>query len=362
MRVALVVYGRIDTLTGGYLYDRMVMDHITARGHGATVVSLRGPPYPNGLLENFSSAALDQMMTSGADLILQDEWCHPSLFYLNRRLRRRIKAPLVAIVHQARCDIPTPGWRRRLLSLCERLYLDSVDGFVFNSESTRDTVFRLTPSNRPFVIAPPGGNRLAGESSYSKIRERAGRPGPLVLLFIGNVIPRKGLLPLVDALAAVPNRDWRLDVVGSLTMDPAHVRRVSERIQDKGLSSRIRLLGVLDGPPLARRFSGSHLLCMPFAYEGFGIATAEAMGFGLPVIGSADGATRELVVHGESGFLVAPGNTAALTSVLERFQGDLGLRIRMSEAARRRFERLPTWEASMDRIARFLKGLTRERF
>jgi glycosyltransferase involved in cell wall biosynthesis len=360
VQVVLVVYGRIDTLTGGYLYDRILVDHMKARGHGTTVLSLGGPPYPNGLVENFSSVALDRMADPGTDMILQDEWCHPSLFYLNRRLRRRTTIPLVAIVHQARCDIPAPGWRRRLLSLCERPYLDSVDGFVFNSESTRDTVFKLTPPNRPFVIAPPGGNRLSGESSRSRIRERAGRPGPLVLLFLGNVIPRKGLLPLVDALSAFGNRDWRLDVVGSLCMDPAYARRVAERIRYRGLSSRIRLLGVLDGPPLARRFSGSHLLCMPFAYEGFGIAAAEAMGFGLPVIGSAEGATPELVVHGENGFLVDPANPADLKSVLERFQADSGLRVRMSQAARRRFERLPTWEASMDRIVGFLSGLAGE--
>jgi glycosyltransferase involved in cell wall biosynthesis len=181
-----------------------------------------------------------------------------------------------------------------------------------------------------------------------------------VLLFLGNVIPRKGLLPLVDALAAFGNRDWRLDVVGSLCMDPAYARRVAERIRDRGLSSRIRLLGVLDGPPLARRISKSHLLCMPFAYEGFGIAAAEAMGFGLPVIGSAEGATPELVVHGETGFLVDPANPACLWSVLERFQADPELRVRMGQAALRRFERLPTWEASMDRIVGFLSGLAGE--
>jgi glycosyltransferase involved in cell wall biosynthesis len=96
---------------------------------------------------------------------------------------------------------------------------------------------------------------------------------------------------------------------------------------------------------------------MPFAYEGFGMATLEAQAFGLPVVGSSAGATPDLVRHGENGLLVAPGDRQGLAEALQALHGDRGRLANMSAAALRRFAAHATWEQSMRRIARFLENL-----
>jgi glycosyltransferase involved in cell wall biosynthesis len=99
------------------------------------------------------------------------------------------------------------------------------------------------------------------------------------------------------------------------------------------------------------------LLCMPFAYEGFGMATLEVQAFGVPVLGSSAGATPDLVRHGENGLLVPPGDVPGAAAAIRALHGDRPRLAAMGAAARCAFEAHPTWEDSMARIARFLETL-----
>jgi glycosyltransferase involved in cell wall biosynthesis len=186
----------------------------------------------------------------------------------------------------------------------EKRYLDTVDGFVFNSRTTCDSVFNLSRTIRPHVIAPPGGDRW-GRPGVSP-PERATDEGPMRLIYVGLVIPRKGLLPLIEALAQVRAQNWRLDVVGSLKMDRRYANRCRKLSAHLGLAPRIRFRGEIADSDLMEIMAEAHVLCMPFAYEGFGITTAEAMRCGVPVMGSTAGATRELINHGVTAFFSTP--------------------------------------------------------
>ncbi len=356
MNVGLVIYGDLDTLTGGYIYDRQMVTALEARGHRVRVASLPATNYLGRLALNWKMP--DNM--PGLDLLLQDELCHPSLIRCNAR-RGGHHGPVVAVVHQVLCDEPRAVWCNRLLRPVEKRYLDSVDGFIFNSCTTRDTVWRLTAANRPHVVAPPGGDRLEGTPAPEAITARALAHGPLRLLFLGNLIPRKGLLPLIQALGGLPRNAWSLRVVGRLDMDGAHVRRVREAIEARGLANRIQLLGPREGAALTAEFNRAQVLCMPYAYEGFGMATLEAQAFGLPVIGAREGATGELVSSGVNGYLVRRGDHAAVCRALEGLYADRTRLGQMGLAARRRFERHPGWADSMTRLSLFLESLASSR-
>ncbi len=356
MNIGLVIYGRLDTLTGGYLYDRRMVAALEARGHRVRVTSLPATSYPGRLVLNWNLP--DDMQ--GLDLLLQDELCHPSLIRFNARRGRR-RGPTVAVVHQVLSDEPRAVWRNRLLRRVEKRYLDGVDGFIFNSRTTRDTVWRLTAADRPHVVAPPGGDRLNGTPAPEVITARALERGPLRLLFLGNLIPRKGMLPLIQALGGLPRNAWLLRVVGRLDMDGAHVRRVRQAIEARSLANRIQLTGPREGPALAAEFNRAQVFCMPYAYEGFGMATLEAQAFGLPVIGAREGATGELVSNGVNGYLVPRGDHAAVCRALEGLNADRTRLGQMGLAARRRFERHPGWADSMTRLALFLESLPSSR-
>lgn len=356
MKIGLVIYGRLDTLSGGYLYDRRMVAALAQRGHVVTVISLPAVNYPLRLALDWAGPVTAARLPAGLDLLIQDELCHPSLIRWNTR-RRGHRGPVVTLVHQVLCDEPRPPWQNRFLRSVEKRYLDGVDAFVFNSRFTRETVWGLTAGDRPHVVAPPGGDRLEPRPTPKSIALWAQDSGPLRLLFLGNIIPRKGLLPLIDALAGLPGDIWSLRAAGRLDMDRGYVRRVRNALRDRGLADRVRLLGPRKGPLLVDELARAQVLCMPYAYEGFGMATLEAQGFGLPVIGCRAGATRELVSDGLDGYLVDAGDHAAVQRAVAHLHHDRTALAKIGLAARRRFERQPTWAESMGRLADFLENL-----
>ncbi|HEY7698624.1 MAG TPA: glycosyltransferase, partial [Vicinamibacteria bacterium] len=108
---------------------------------------------------------------------------------------------------------------------------------------------------------------------------------------------------------------------------------------------------------LEDRFRRAQVLVVPSSYEGFGIVYLEAMGFGLPVIASASGATDEIVRHESTGFLVPPGDAWSLARRIESLLDDRSLLTRMSLAAYEGFDEHPRWEDSMKRVEGFLREL-----
>ena len=357
MHLGLVVYGSLETVSGGYLYDRKLVEYLQSCGDEVEVISVPWRPYGRALLDNLSPALIERLGRASCHLLVQDELVHPSLCRLNHRLRRRVPYPLVAIVHHLRGCEARPAWQNFLYRQVERRYLSSVDGFIFNSNATRTEVERLVAAGRPAVVAPPGGDNVPGGLSREEVLQRAGAPGPCRLIFVGNLIPRKGLHVLLDALATLPDPDWRLTVVGGPELDPPYARAIRSRIAALGLTGKIKMLGTLPPEELAGRLRESHLLAVPSAYEGFGIVYLEAMRFGLPVIASAAGGAREIVSHGVNGFLAPPGDPATLSRLLKSLLENRDLLVRLSLAALTHAASQPTWKESAARVREFLVDL-----
>ena len=357
MRIGLIIYGHIDLLTGGYIYDRILIEHLRQCGHQVKIVSIARRHYIRHLLDNISHGLFANLVSAGFDLLLQDELNHPSLFRVNRRLRKRSDFPIVAIVHQVLCRQPRNRLLNRLYETVERPYFNSVDAFIFNSHTTRLTVEQLIDRRRPCHVAFPAGDRLGCLTSADQVASRARAAGPLRLIFVGNLLPNKGLLPLIRGLSSWSAASWHLSVVGSLDMDRRYVRKVEKMIVIKNLKQQVALLGSRDGPELASLMAQSHVFVMPYSHEGFGMAHLEAMGFALPVIGSSSGAVKEFVKTGENGFLIEADDHKTLTACLNRLDRDRQLLIKMSHAALQTFYRHPRWSDTMESVNRFLNNL-----
>jgi glycosyltransferase involved in cell wall biosynthesis len=357
MRVALILYGNLDFISGGFLYDRKVVEYLRRQGENVEIVSLPWRSYPGGLLDNLSSDLKQRLSNIQADIILQDELAHPSLFWLNRSLQGRGQPPVVAIIHHLRCSETRPSWKNHLYRFVERRYLANVNAFIFNSQDTRRTVKELVGEGKPWVLAYPGANRFAASPSREDMAARAHERGPLRLLFLGNVIPRKGLHTLLEALALLPQEAWRLTVVGSLGVDEAYVRQIRRQIAGAGWGGQVEFTGVLKEEDLASRLAVSHLLAVPSSYEGFGIVYLEGMAFGLPALATTAGGAQEIITSGREGFLVPSADTRALAHHLKTLIDDRDLLLAMSLAARDRFTAHPTWEDAGAAVQRFLQSL-----
>ncbi len=357
MRVGLVIYGSLDTISGGYLYDRKLVEYLRSQGDSVEVLSLPWRNYLRHLGDNFSASLLQQLKRLQVDILLQDELNHPSLFWINRQLAGCY--PRIGIVHHLRCSESRPAWQNRLYRWLERQYLSHLDGFVCNSQTTRKVVQAVAGVERPFTVAYPAGDRLSPTVTREEISHKAGQAGPLRLLFLGNLIPRKGLHILIQALSHLPRQTWTLAVVGSLQFDPAYARLIRRQVERHGLSQQVIFHGALDEADLVKQFRQNQLLVVPSSYEGFGIAYLEGMGFGLPAIATEGGAAREIITPGVDGFLIQPGDAQALRGYLWQLSQDRTLLLQLSLAAWQRYLCHPTWSQTGQRIREFLLSLLR---
>jgi glycosyltransferase involved in cell wall biosynthesis len=187
---------------------------------------------------------------------------------------------------------------------------------------------------------------------------------------VATLTPRKGYEILVDALAAIPYRHWRLTCAGSLDRDAPTVARVRVRLRDTGLEDRVRLAGDLDANALAAEYDRADLFVLPTLYEGYGMAVAEALARGLPVVSTTTGSIEDLVLGTggirlkpdlAAGLVVPPGDLPAFTAALSRAIGDPVLRASLAANARGVRVRLTTWEAAAAAMERALERVARIR-
>lgn len=346
MRIGLVIYGSLETLSGGYLYDRKLVEFLRRQGDTVEIVSLPWRNYAAHLLDN-----LTFRLPAGLDILIQDELNHPSLLAANRAPH---PYPVVSLVHHLRCSEQRPAWQNVFYRMVEARYLRSVDAFIFNSQTTRQVVHAVAGGGKPFLVAYPPTDRFGEGLPEAEIRARAAA-APLRVLFLGNVIPRKGLHTLLDALARLPaSLSVQLDVVGALGVDPAYARAMQQKAAALGQAAQVRFHGPLDNAPLVEVLTRAHVLAVPSSYEGFGIVYLEGMAFGLPAIGTTAGAAGEIITEGETGFLIAPNDARALAARLETLAADRALLVRLSLQARERYRLQPRWEQTAGAIRAFL--------
>jgi glycosyltransferase involved in cell wall biosynthesis len=358
VHIGLVIYGSLETVTGGYIYDRMLVEHLRHQGDLVDIISLPWRDYGRHLIDNVSWSVYRRLRSARLDILLEDELNHPSLLGLNHWLRSRVRYPILAIVHHLRCSEARPVWQNAIYRWLERHYLSSVDGFIFNSQTTKASVEAVLGKPKPAVVAHPGGDRIQLDLTDNQISSRARGLGPLRILFVGSLIPRKGLHTLLDGLSRIPRYAWQLEIVGSLEVDRAYARAVRRQVLEMGLTDRVAFSGPLSDSELTLRLRQSQLFCVPSSYEGFGIVYLEAMGAGLTAIASTAGAADEIITHGRDGFLVPPDDAVALAQCVDTLSRDREQLARMSLAARERFRLHPTWTVSTDRIRQFLKTWT----
>ena len=182
---------------------------------------------------------------------------------------------------------------------------------------------------------------------------------------VSRLVPRKGLLDLVEAVAGMA--DVELLVAGGppeamLGEDP-HAVELTQLIDRHGAGDRIRLLGGLDQAHIAALFRSADAVCCTPWYEPFGLVAVEAMACGVPVVASAVGGLAETVEDGRTGILVPPRHPASIRSAIDAITARPHRRSVMHAASLRRAQRYgwPEIARQTERIARQLAHAGRTR-
>jgi len=341
-----VVPGSIETRTGGYGYDREIVAGLERRGWTVRVHEIPGAfPFPSAGSRDAAAATLGSI-PSGSPVIV-DGLALGALPVEAAREASRLR--LIALVHHPLADeTGLSAEARAALDASERRALASVRHVVVTSARTAAALDRFGVAPSSITVIEPGTDPAP--------QARGSTSGVVELLCVATVVPRKGHDVLVRALAPIADAPWRLTCVGGLDRDDAWMADLTAQISASGLAPRIVFAGELDREPLDARYDAADVFVLPTWYEGYGMAVAEALARGLPVVSTATGAIADLV--GESaGILVPPGDDAALSRALRAIVSDSALRARLAEGARRTRTRLPSWDDAAGLMARTIEGV-----
>lgn len=344
--VALVHPGDLATRTGGYVYDRRAFAALAGRGWRVRLVGLPDRfPFPDEAALTAADGALAGLPDGTATVV--DGLALGAMPAVAARHRDRLR--LVALVHHPLCletglepaDAARLGAsERQALAACRRVIATSpatAGALVADFGVARERLTVAVPGTDPAPLAAAAGD-------------------PPRLLCVGTLTPRKGHRLLLEALASLRGLGWRLVLAGSADRDPATAAAVRAAVGDLGLADRVTLAGELDAAGLDAAYAAADLLVSASFHEGYGMALAEGLARGLPIVAAAGGAVADTVPP-DAGLLVPPGDAAALGEALRRVLTDPGLRARLRAGAAAARDRLPRWEDTAAAIEGALAAL-----
>jgi glycosyltransferase involved in cell wall biosynthesis len=334
-RVAFAVPGDLATPTGGYRYDRRIIEELRRLGWRVDVLDLGdGFPFPS-VDQRAAALAVLSSVPGGCPIVLDGL----AFGALPEAGALRSRTPLVALVHQPLArDAGLGGAQMAVFRESERAALAAAARVVVTSQSTARIVmddYEVQPQR--VSVVRPGNDPVppAPGSTDDVVR----------LLSIGSVVPVKGYDLLIAAVAALADLPWRLTIAGDRTRNAAAAARLDADISAHDLGDRVAVLGAVEPERIVELFLSSDVFVLASRFEGYGMALAEAIAHGVPVVSTTAGAIPDTVPAG-AGLLVPPDDAAALAEALRRLISDRGERHRLAVNARTAAPQLPTWEES----------------
>jgi glycosyltransferase involved in cell wall biosynthesis len=344
-RAVVIVPGRLETRTGGYEYDRRIVEGLRNEGWWVDVRELGGR-FPRPTSADRHNAARVLSGLPSRSVVVIDGLALGALPDEVEREASRLR--FVALVHHP-LALET-GIDRELqeqLRASERRALAAVRRVVVTGHATANALDDYAVPPDRISVVEPGTNPapLARGSGGDTVH----------MLCVASLVPRKGHDLLLRALAAVPQRNWRLRCVGG-DRDADTSRKLREIQRELGLTDHVEFEGESDASAVANYYDAADLFVLATWYEGYGMAVAEALARGLPIVSTRTGAIAEIVPE-HAGVLVEPGDVEALTAALTDIVGSPSLRARLAEGARKARARLPTWPMAAVKLAKVLEAI-----
>ena len=331
--IAFAIPGDIDLSTGGYAYDRRLLAEWREMGIEARRVALPDSfPFPTEAdLSQTGRAILSQPFD---DTLLIDGLAYGAF---PESIAAGLAGRVVALVHHPLgLETGLEPQQAQLLLARETAALRYARAVVTTSAAMKRllaTDFGVDEAR--ITIALPGVDpapRATGEPA----------DGPLRLLAVGAIVPRKGYHILVEALASLRDRNWHLTIVGAGDRAPETMRDLTGRIAAAGLGDRILLAGAVDDTTLAEAYDRADLFVMPSLFEGYGMVLTEALARGLPIICTTGGAAAETAPDAAA-LKVMPGEAGALAKAIASLIDAPARRSALADAAWAAAATLPRW-------------------
>lgn len=330
--VAFLIPGDLSLPTGGYAYDRAVIRKLPENGINVMHVALPGT-FPNASAADLADTASIVKALPEDCVLLIDGLAYGAM---PEAMIRAFNRPVIALCHHPLAlENGISAERAIALHESERTALALAEHVIVTSPLTGKILagdFAVSPEK--ITVAEPGTTR--------KPRATGSGNAVLELLAVGSIVPRKGYAVLIEAMAGLKRRNWRLKIAGT-ARSLETVSALREQIKTAGLDAQVQLLGAVRDKELDDLYEKADLFVMASLFEGYGMVLAEALQRGLPIVTTTGGAASDTVPDG-AGLKVPPGDSDALRHAIDKALVDPGLRARLSSAARQAGENLPTWD------------------
>ncbi|MDX1489980.1 MAG: glycosyltransferase family 4 protein [Pseudohongiellaceae bacterium] len=341
--IFFAIPGDIKQLTGGYAYDRRMKSELELLGHKVQLVPL-SPTFPHPNQKALDSANTSFNKIPDGSVVLIDGLALGVLDDVIAKHKYRLQ--LFALCHhplameaglsdQQVYDLGKS--ESRALSICEHV--------ITTSQHTATVLMSdYGVPDRKLSVARPGTDPVEFALCSGQVPR---------ILCVATLTKRKAHDVLLRALAKLSHLDWQLILVGSKSMDPDWFQQLRTYVEQQQLQQRVEFLG-----PLAQvegEYQQADLFVLPSLYEGYGMVFAEALAYGLPIIGCEAGAVPDLVPQ-SAGILVPPNDQEALRVALEDLLAHPEKRQELQLGAQAAAKQLPSWQNGAQIISTAISG------
>lgn len=274
--------------------------------------------------------------------------CHTWYTFMAGFLAKKLyDKPLVVTVHSLE---PLRPWKEeqlgngyKLSSWMERTGIEAADRVIAVSQGSKEDILKYynIPEEKVEVIYNGIDLNQYQKTDRNIARQKYGIEGKYIL-FVGRISRQKGITHLIDAVKYLPK-----DIKVVLCASSPDTQEVLEEVEQKVklYDNIIWINKMVEKEEIIELYSNAEVFACPSVYEPFGIINLEAMACKTPVVASATGGIKEVVVHEETGFLVEPGNPEELAKYINILLNNKDLAIKFGENGRKRVEEMFSWES-----------------
>jgi glycosyltransferase involved in cell wall biosynthesis len=346
-RLVFAIPGDIETRSGGYGYDRQVLTELRALGWAVEHLQLPAN-FPQPTPADLEETARQLAGIEDGSLVMIDGLafgCIPEIVAAEAE-----RLMLVALVHHPLAlETGLTEDVSRQLRESETQALKSARGIIVTSPATAKTLAEAFEVAAGEIHVAVPGTDPAEPAKGSDVDGH----GPMIIA-VGSLTPRKDHALLIAALARLTDRAWQCRIIGSETMDPATARSLQEQITAGDLGDRITLTGAIND--LAPEYDRADIFALASRYEGYGMAFAEAMARGLPIVACRGGAIPDVVPQ-TAGILVEPGDLDGFSAALATMIDDRAIRRRYAAGSREAGLQFPDWRTTTAGLSDFLEAV-----
>lgn len=274
--------------------------------------------------------------------------CHTWYTFMAGFLAKKLyDKPLVVTIHSLE---PLRPWKEeqlgngyKLSSWMEKTGIEAADRVIAVSQGSKEDILKYynIPEEKAEVIYNGIDLNQYQKTDRNIARKKYGIEGKYIL-FVGRISRQKGITYLIDAVKYLPK-----DIKVVLCASSPDTQEVLEEVEQKVklYDNIIWINKMVEKEEIIELYSNAEVFVCPSIYEPFGIINLEAMACKTPVVASATGGIKEVVVHEETGFLVEPGNSEELAKYINILLNNKDLAVKFGENGRKRVEEMFSWES-----------------